>query len=189
MSKTTAALEAQVSIVIENTPKGEEKPTARPRANVDKAFAAILKLIAPRIRHFIRQYGLTNHWDDAEQACAIGVHRAIQAYDPAKAQFTTFVNWQLRGELQGLRCQRSLQLGEQVVELGAMLGGKAREHCADPVMMLLGDFPEMPAARFGDLHHPGAAVLRVALHFEISKRLELPHERGQIAARDEQGLR
>ena len=92
MSKTTAALEAQVAIVIENTAKGDDKPTARQRANVDKAFAAILKLIAPRIRHFIRQYGLTNHWDDAEQACAIGVHRAIQAYDPAKAQFTTFVN-------------------------------------------------------------------------------------------------
>jgi RNA polymerase sigma-32 factor len=103
MSKTTAALEAQVSIVIENMPKGDEKQTARQRANVDKAFAAILKLIAPRIRHFIRQYGLTAHWDDAEQACAIGVHRAIQAYDPQKAQFTTFVNWQLRGELQGLR--------------------------------------------------------------------------------------
>src|SRR3569833_295240 len=77
--------------------------TARERANVDKAFATTLKLIAPRIRHFIRQYGLTAHWDDAEQACAIGVHRAIQAYDPEKAQFTTFVNWQLRGELQGLR--------------------------------------------------------------------------------------
>ena len=103
MSKTTAALEQQVSIVIANTPKGEEKQTARERANVDKAFATILKLIAPRIRHFIRQYGLTAHWDDAEQACAIGVHRAIQAYDPEKAQFTTFVNWQLRGELQGLR--------------------------------------------------------------------------------------
>jgi RNA polymerase sigma-32 factor len=103
MSKTTAALEEQVSIVIANTPQGEDKPTARQRANVDKAFATILKLIAPRIRHFIRQYGLSAHWDDAEQACAIGVHRAIQAYDPEKAQFTTFVNWQLRGELQGLR--------------------------------------------------------------------------------------
>ncbi|MDB5671955.1 MAG: sigma-70 region 2 [Alphaproteobacteria bacterium] len=103
MSKTTAALEEQVSIVIANTPAGDEKPTARQRLNVDKAFASILKLIAPRIRHFIRQYGLSAHWDDAEQACAIGVHRAIQAYDPEKAQFTTFVNWQLRGELQGLR--------------------------------------------------------------------------------------
>lgn len=103
MSKTTAALEAAVAIVIENTPEGEVRQTARQRANADKAFATILKLIAPRVRHFIRQYGLVGHWDDAEQCCAIGVHRAIQAYQPEKAQFTTFVNWQLRGELQSLR--------------------------------------------------------------------------------------
>lgn len=103
MSKITTALEAAVACVIENTPKGELRQTARQRANADKAFARILKLIAPRIRHFIRQYGLTNHWEDAEQCCAIGVHRAIQAYEPEKAQFTTFVNWQIRGELQSLR--------------------------------------------------------------------------------------
>lgn len=103
MSRTSAALEAAVATVIENTPLEGERATARQRANVDRAFAAILKLIAPRVRHFIRQYGLTAHWDDAEQCCAIGVHRAIQAYDPTKAQFTTFVNWQLRGELQSLR--------------------------------------------------------------------------------------
>ena len=52
---------------------------------------------------FICDYGLVAHWEDAEQACAIGVHRAIEGYDPEKAQFTTFVNWQLRGELQSLR--------------------------------------------------------------------------------------
>lgn len=103
MSKTTLALEAAVAAVIANTPAGDAGPTARQRATIDKAFARIMNLIAPRVRHFIRQYGLVAHWDDAEQACAIAVHRAIQAYDPEKAQFTTFVNWQIRGELQGLR--------------------------------------------------------------------------------------
>lgn len=102
MSKITAALEAAVAVVIENSPK-DTKQTARQRVNVDRAFAGILKLIAPRIRHFIRQYGLVGHWEDAEQCCAIAVHRAIEAYDPQKAQFTTFVNWQIRGELQSLR--------------------------------------------------------------------------------------
>lgn len=102
MSKTTVALEAAVAIVIENTPAAGNR-TPRQRANVDRAFAGILKLIAPRIRHFIRQYGLVAHWEDAEQCCAIAVHRAIEAYEPAKAQFTTFVNWQIRGELQSLR--------------------------------------------------------------------------------------
>ncbi|MBB5685245.1 sigma-70 family RNA polymerase sigma factor [Sphingobium boeckii] len=103
MSKITIALESAVALVIANKPKDGEKQTARQRVDTDRAFAHILKLIAPRIRHFIRQYGLAAHWDDAEQVCAIGVHRAIQGYDPEKAQFTTFVNWQIRGELQGLR--------------------------------------------------------------------------------------
>lgn len=102
MSKITVALEAAVAIVIQNTPT-DAPQTARQRANVDRAFFSIQKLIAPRIRHFIRQYGLTAHWEDAEQCCAIAVHRAIQAYEPEKAQFTTFVNWQIRGELQSLR--------------------------------------------------------------------------------------
>lgn len=102
MSKTTAALEAAVAIVKENTPEGARQ-TSRQRVAVDRAFARVLVLIAPRIRHFIRQYGLAGHWEDAEQVCSIAVHRAIEAYDPEKAQFTTFVNWQIRGELQSLR--------------------------------------------------------------------------------------
>lgn len=102
MSKTTDQLEAAVAIVIANTPD-DARQTARQRATIDTAFARILTLIAPRIRHFIRQYSLVAHWHDAEQVCAIAVHRAIAAYDPEKAKFTTFVNWQIRGELQGLR--------------------------------------------------------------------------------------
>lgn len=104
MSKTTLALETAVAAVIANMPKDDgDTPTARRRRDVDKAFQKIMKLIAPRIRHFVRQYGLMAHWDDAEQVCAIAVYRAIQSYDPAKAQFTTYVNWQIRGELQSLR--------------------------------------------------------------------------------------
>lgn len=103
MSKITIALEAAVVAVKANLPEEGSRQTARQRVAVDKAFARILKLIAPRIRHFIRQYGLGGHWEDAEQVCSIAVHRAIESYDPAKAQFTTFVNWQIRGELQSLR--------------------------------------------------------------------------------------
>lgn len=103
MSKTTIALEAAVAAVKANRPDGDVGQTPRQRSEEDRAFARILTLIAPRIRHFIRQYGLTAHWEDAEQACAIAVHRAIDAYEPEKAQFTTFVNWQIRGELQSLR--------------------------------------------------------------------------------------
>jgi RNA polymerase sigma-32 factor len=103
MSKITIALEAAVATVKENLPADGQKQTPRQRVVIDRAFARILTLIAPRIRHFIRQYGLVGHWEDAEQVCSIAVHRAIEAYEPEKAQFTTFVNWQIRGELQSLR--------------------------------------------------------------------------------------
>jgi hypothetical protein len=103
MSRITVELEAAVQSVLDGTLPPDKAGSPRQRAAIDRAFATILKLIAPRIRHFIRQYGLVAHWEDAEQCCAIAVHRAIQSYDPAKAQFTTFVNWQIRGELQGLR--------------------------------------------------------------------------------------
>ncbi|MGN8000812.1 sigma-70 family RNA polymerase sigma factor [Sphingomonas sp. 22176] len=102
-SKTTLALEAAVAIILENRPRDGVTSTNRQRVNVDRAHAQIMKLIASRVRHFVRQYGLTHYADDAEQCCAIAVHRAVEAYDPEKAQFTTFVNWQIRGELQSLR--------------------------------------------------------------------------------------
>lgn len=103
MSKSTELLEAAVAQVIANRPVEGQHQTVRQRIEADRAFATLLRVIAPRIRHFIKQYGLTAHWEDAEQVCAIGVHRAIEAYDPDRAMFTTFVNWQLRGELQALR--------------------------------------------------------------------------------------
>lgn len=103
MSKSTEALEVAVAEVIANTNSDGSRGSARQRANIDRAFSRILKIAAPRIRHFIRQYGLAGHYEDAEQVCAIAVHRAIEAYDPTKAKFTTFLNWQIRGELQSLR--------------------------------------------------------------------------------------
>jgi hypothetical protein len=104
MSQSTLALETAVASVLVHLPKEEgAEPTRRQRLEIDRAFARVMKIIAPRVRHFIRQYGLMAHYEDAGQACAIAVYRAIQAYDPEKAQFTTFVNWQIRGELQSLR--------------------------------------------------------------------------------------
>jgi len=133
MSKTTAALEAAVATVIENSPRDTPR-TTRQRANIDRAFASILKLIAPRIRHFIRQYGLSGHWEDAEQCCAIAVHRAIESYDPAKAQFTTFVNWQIRGELQSLRFRlmtdqrpSAKKVEATTISLNALLAGDTED--------------------------------------------------------------
>lgn len=73
------------------------------RIRYDRHFARLLEMLQPRIRHLIRTYGLGDLAEDAQQACAIGVYRALESYDAAQASFTTHVTWQLRGELQGLR--------------------------------------------------------------------------------------
>jgi DNA-directed RNA polymerase specialized sigma subunit len=103
MSKTSAALEACVAALQRLQQEDGAARSTRHRRDEDVCFQRLLRLLSSRFRHFIRQYGLGAHWDDAEQCCAIAVHRAVQAYDPEKAQFTTFVNWQIRGELQALR--------------------------------------------------------------------------------------
>ncbi len=123
MSTITDALEAEVAAIRALA----ARDTARSRAAVDRHFARALRLIAPRIRHFTRAYGLLDMADDAAQASAIGLHRAIAAYDPARARFTTFVNWQLRGELSALRFRMhpetrdgARSIGVAVVSLDAM---------------------------------------------------------------------
>lgn len=101
MSSITDALEAEVAAIRQL--RGQDASRSHARAGADRHFARALQLIAPRIGHFIRIYGLLDHAEDAAQACAIGLHRAIDLYDPLQSRFTTFVNWQLRGELQALR--------------------------------------------------------------------------------------
>ncbi len=117
MSTITDALEVEVAAIL--ALRRRIPADGRTRAAIDRHFARILRLIAPRIRHFIRAYGLVDWHDDAAQACAIGIHRALLAYDPAKARFTTFVNWQLRGELQGLRHRVRLEQRASAQAAGA----------------------------------------------------------------------
>lgn len=103
MSARSDALEAAVIELIEARTALEAVSTARGRREVDRAFARLAALAAPRIRYFTRAYGLADVSDDAEQVCWIALHRAAARYDPARARFTTYVNWQIRAELQALR--------------------------------------------------------------------------------------
>ena len=103
MSAKSDALEQAVTDWIQARTALENAPGARARANADRAFARLAALAAPRIRYFTRVYGLSDVAEDAEQVCAIALHRAAERYDPARARFTTYVNWQLRAELQALR--------------------------------------------------------------------------------------
>lgn len=103
MSTKSDALETAVIELIEARAACEAKPGARARATVDRAFARLAMLAGPRIRYFTRAYGLADLAEDAGQACWIALHRAAERYDPARARFTTYVNWQIRAELQALR--------------------------------------------------------------------------------------
>lgn len=103
MSAKSDALEAAVTDYIQARTALDAMPGARARVLADRAFARLAALAAPRIRYFTRSYGLADAADDAAQVCAIALHRAAERYDPARARFTTYVNWQLRAELQALR--------------------------------------------------------------------------------------
>lgn len=103
MSAKSDALEQAVMDWIAARTASDAEPTPRRRAQADRAFARLAACAAPRIRYFIRRYGLSSPYEDGEQACAIALHRAAQSYDPRRAAFTTHMNWQIRAELQALR--------------------------------------------------------------------------------------
>ncbi len=103
MSVKSDALEQAVKDWIAARTASDAEPSPRRRAEADRAFARLVACAAPRVRYFIRRYGLSAVHEDGEQACAIALHRAAQSYDPRRAAFTTHLNWQIRAELQALR--------------------------------------------------------------------------------------
>ena len=76
MSAKSDALEQAVTALIQARAALEAAPGARACARVDRAFAQLARLAAPRIRYFTRTYGLSDVAEDAQQACAIALHRA-----------------------------------------------------------------------------------------------------------------
>ena len=103
MSAKSDALERAVTDYIQARTALDAAPGARARMLADRSFARLAALATPRIRYFTRTYGLADVADDAAQVCAIALHRAAERYDPGRARFTTYVNWQFRAELQALR--------------------------------------------------------------------------------------
>lgn len=103
MSAKSEALETAVCVLIQARTALDASPGAQARAGVDRAFARLSELLAPRVRYFTRAYGLGDMAEDAAQACAIALWRGVESYDPHRARFTTYVNWQIRAELQALR--------------------------------------------------------------------------------------
>lgn len=104
MAKTSTDLEFLVAKVMACKPNDDGQfASTQDRQVYNGAFERLLRVMRPRIRYFVRRYGLVNHAEDAEQVGAMAVHRAIAAYNSEQAQFTTFVNWQIRGDMQALR--------------------------------------------------------------------------------------
>ena len=83
MSAKSDALEQAVTDYIQARTAFDAAPGARGRALVDRKFARLAALAAPRIRYFTRTYGLADVSDDAAQVCAIALHRAADRYDPS----------------------------------------------------------------------------------------------------------
>lgn len=104
MSKAISNLELLVQNIIVCLPdEAGNFASSAERSAYNRGFERLLRALRPRISYFIRRYGLLGHWEDAEQVGAMAVHRAIAGYNPEKAQFTTYVNWQIRADMQGLR--------------------------------------------------------------------------------------
>lgn len=195
MSKTTIALESAVADVIQNKPS-DRPQTARERVAVDRAFARILRLIAPRIRHFIRQYGLIAHWEDAEQCCAIAVHRAIQAYDPAKAQFTTFVNWQIRGELQSLRFRlmtdqrpSAKKVEATTVSLSALVTSQDGEEVSPEMLIVDEDAEERTEAAASEYLAEGAISALIDAYVDHLRKVGMEQIRRRPRPKREEAAR
>lgn len=100
------------------------------RRKAERGFAAVLELLGPRMARLAREYGFADMPDDARQACAIGIHRALESYQPGKARFTTHATWQMRGELQSLRHrmrpeqrQGARNAGVRLVPIGEEVAG------------------------------------------------------------------
>lgn len=104
--KLSDALEHEVRAIRKLQSERRNASRARPTARsvrIDNHFHCLLDLLKPRIVWLTRRYGLAHMRADAEQACAIGIYRAVQDWQPAKAAFATLAHWQMRGELQSLR--------------------------------------------------------------------------------------
>ncbi|MBL0769346.1 RNA polymerase subunit sigma-70 [Sphingopyxis sp. DHUNG17] len=103
MPSKNEALENAVNELLQARTAIDAAPGLRAQVRADRCFARLAALLAPRVRYFTRRYGLSDVAEDAEQACAIALHRAVGQYDPCRARFTTFIDWQIRAELQALR--------------------------------------------------------------------------------------
>ena len=121
MAAIDQAVEARVHAIrrlLDSDPTTAQ-PASKHRLRLDRQFSALNDLLAPRIAYLIRRYGLTDMAEDARQAGAIAILRAVREFDDEKASFSTFVTWKLRGELQTMRHRVRLDQRPGAIRIGA----------------------------------------------------------------------
>lgn len=112
-------LEALARLAIANDSRRIENVNASTRKIFNEAFAGLLKLLGPRIKHMIIRWGLSQLHDDAMQAAHIGVFKALETFDPAIAQFSTHVNFRLQAQMKDLRFHMFRDERSDALKVGA----------------------------------------------------------------------
>lgn len=168
------ALEAAVN-ELRGMERGEERPHWV-RAASDRLYRRILALLSPRIRQLTRRYALGDMADDAAQACAIGVHRALATYDPRRACFSTHVTWAMRGELQSLRHR---------VRLDQRDSAKAAGVCTVSLDGMSGDdgqavFDIVDDASMGRAERAVSDMTTRSVILQLMERIDSPEEERRI---------
>lgn len=117
--KTTDALEALARTAIANDPRRNPHAGRKEHRAFDDAFASIIRILDPRIRYLTQRWGLRNHAEDALQAGRIGVHKALETFDPTVAKFTTHVAFRLQAQMKDLRFHLFKDERSDAVKVGA----------------------------------------------------------------------
>lgn len=123
MSTQSTAIELQVAAIQSIWAAAEIEgrgPSLREQHAINRHFSALQDLLSARVSYLVSRYRLGDLQADAEQACAIGIHRALKTYEPAKASFSTHVTWQMRGELQRLRHRMRLDQRQSARKAGVV---------------------------------------------------------------------
>lgn len=102
---TSHSLDKAALGLLQALAQAEEHPGPRARYAVDGAINLLYALVARRVRTLVHRHGLGSIAEDAEQACLIALVDAVRRWDPARSSFATWLGWQLRAVLAGLRRQ------------------------------------------------------------------------------------
>ena len=90
----------EIKETVEKVRQYQEAKAAGNKALCRKLSEQILLANKGLIIRFARRYGREVEAEDAEQACALGMLRALDDFDPSKSTFSSYVGWWARDHVQ-----------------------------------------------------------------------------------------